>query len=237
MALTRAEEQLYIISGMNIGKEDKLPNNLSSFFIEFLQNNFKKEQLEYDFGNNEKKSATKVEISNALLIPQVLETLNPINIKIAQKESLMWNTKQAKAIEYGNVIHEILSFIKTKKDIKVALKKAMELGLIKETDEKLIHETILDIVTHPQLELFFTEDSKILNEQTIIQKERGLLKPDRIVLNQYKEVYLLDYKTGLHQSKYVSQLENYKNAIEEIGLKVVKMAIVYIGESLEIVTL
>ena len=237
VALTRAEEQLYIISGMNIGKEDKLPNNLSSFFIEFLQNNFKKEQLEYDFGNNEKKSATKVEISNALLIPKVLETLNPINIKIAQKESLMWNTKQAKAIEYGNIIHEILSFIKTKKDIKVALKKAMELGLIKETDEKLIHETILDIVTHPQLELFFTEDSKILNEQTIIQKERGLLKPDRIVLNQYKEVYLLDYKTGLHQSKYVSQLENYKNAIEEIGLKVVKMAIVYIGESLEIVTL
>jgi hypothetical protein len=37
------------------------------------------------------------------------------NIKIAQREALMWGTHQQEAIEYGNVIHEILSFVKTKR--------------------------------------------------------------------------------------------------------------------------
>jgi hypothetical protein len=32
-----------------------------------------------------------------------------------QREALMWGTHQQEAIEYGNVIHEILSFVKTKK--------------------------------------------------------------------------------------------------------------------------
>ena len=38
VALTRAEEQLYIISSMNISKKGDLPNNMSSFFIKFTRN-------------------------------------------------------------------------------------------------------------------------------------------------------------------------------------------------------
>jgi ATP-dependent exoDNAse (exonuclease V) beta subunit len=58
-----------------------------------------------------------------------------------------------------------------------------------------------------------------------------------MVLNTNQEIYLLDYKTGAHQPKYTTQLENYQNAIEKMGFKVTKKALVYIGESLEIVNL
>jgi hypothetical protein len=40
----------------------------------------------------------------------------------------MWGTHQ-QAIEYGNVIHEILSFVKTKNDVDL-ITKSIENGLI-----------------------------------------------------------------------------------------------------------
>lgn len=93
------------------------------------------------------------------------------------------------------------------------------------------------MVNHPDLLSYFAIDNKILNEKTIIQKEGNLVKPDRMVITADQEIYLLDYKTGAHQAKYTAQLENYQNAIEKMGFKVTKKALVYIGESLEIVNL
>ena len=240
VALTRAEEQLYIISSIvTPNKEGKYPNNMASFFIKFLEitKAFKENILEYEFGNSEKLSVTKQEIDETETIPQLSKTLNPKNIKIAQRESLMWNTKQQKAIEYGNILHEILSFIKTKEDIDLALTKAIENGLIVSSEREEVLKTIQEIVNHTELELFFSNEHKILNEKTIIQKEGNIVKPDRIVLTNQNEIYLLDYKTGSHQTKYQLQLENYQNAIEKMGFKVVKKALVYIGESLEVVNL
>ena len=71
----------------------------------------------------------------------------------------------------------------------------------------------------------------------IIKKEGGIVKPDRMVLVNKNEIYLLDYKTGLHQEKYTQQLENYQNAIEKMGFNVTKKALVYIGETIEVVNL
>ncbi|MEO5778019.1 MAG: UvrD-helicase domain-containing protein [Flavobacterium sp.] len=240
VAMTRAEEQLHVISGMQSKNKDGiLPNNMASFFIKFLEekNQFDEGKLEYEFGGAQKLSITKERIDETETIPQLSETLNPKNIKIAQRESLMWNTKQQKAIEYGNILHEILSFIKTKEDIDLALTKAIENGLIVSSQKDAVLKTIQEIVNHQDLELFFSYEHKILNEKTIIQKEGNLVKPDKMVLNNQNEIYLLDYKTGSHQTKYQYQLENYQNAIEKMGFKVIKKALVYIGETLEVVNL
>jgi len=50
-------------------------------------------------------------------------------------------------------------------------------------------------------------------------------------------VYLLDYKTGVHNQKYQKQLENYQFAIEQMGFKVTKKSLVYIGEQVNVVNL
>lgn len=240
VALTRAEEQLYIISGMQIRSKTsgEYPNNMATFFINFLEDKgFDEGKFEYTFGKAEKLSETKDIVDETETIPQLSATLNPKNIKIAQKESLMWNTQQQKAIEFGNILHEILSFVKTKDDIDLALTKAIENGLIVASQKDDVEQTIQQVVNHSDLQSYFAIGNKILNEKTIIQKEGNLVKPDRMVINTNKEIYLLDYKTGAHQAKYTTQLENYQNAIEKMGFKVTKKALVYIGESLEIVNL
>ena len=240
VALTRAEEQLYIISQYLKPKKDgEYPNNMASFFIKYLMHEhvFEEEKLEYKFGNPIKLSTEKIHLDTTKTIPFVSKILDPKNIKIAQREALMWGTHQQEAIEYGNVVHEILSFVKTKSDIDLAITKAIESGLINYNQKDLVFQTIQEIVNHTELSVCFTEGNEILNEQTIIQKQGKTIKPDRMVLTRNKEVFLLDYKTGTHNPKYELQLDNYQNAIELMGYKVVKKALVYVGAKINVVNL
>ena len=63
------------------------------------------------------------------------------------------------------------------------------------------------------------------------------MKPDKMVLTSQNEVYLLDYKTGAYHNKHQQQLENYQKAIEDMGYKVSKKALIYIGQTIEVVNL
>ena len=63
------------------------------------------------------------------------------------------------------------------------------------------------------------------------------MKPDRMVVTTLNEVYLLDYKTGAYHIKHQLQLENYQKAIEDMGYKVSKKALIYIGQTIEVVNL
>ena len=240
VALTRAEEQLYVISNMNLSSKGEVSkNNMCSFFINYLENNggFDKNKLEYEFGNATKLSVAKQHVDTSKTIPLVSEILNPKNIKIAQREALMWGTHQQEAIEYGNVIHEILSFVKTKNDVDLAITKSIENGLITYAQKETVFNTINEIVNHSELEICFADGNEVLNEQAIIQKEGKTIKPDRMVLTKNKEVLLLDYKTGIHNVKYQQQLENYQTAIESMGYKVVKKALIYIGKGIDVIDL
>lgn len=238
VALTRAEEQLYVISQIIKPKKDgEYPMNMASFFIKYLINKFcfDENKLEYEFGNSIKLSPESKKEEELKTITSVAQVLNPRSIKIAQRESVMWGTHRQDAIEYGNVIHEILSLVKTKNDIDLAITQSIENGLITIGQKGIVYKTIHDIVTHSELEDCFSDENEVLNEQSIIQKEGNTIKPDRIVLRKNGNVLLLDYKTGTHNSKYQLQLENYQKAIERMGYKVVKKALVYIGSEINVV--
>lgn len=240
VALTRAEEQLYIISSeMQQTKDGTLPNNLAAFFIEFLESMtlFDTNKNEYEFGQCVKLSGKNDQTIQTKLTPQRYSEIHPSSIKIAQKESLMWNTKQQKAIEYGNLLHEILSYIHTVNDAAKAIDCAIENGLIAVSQKETITESISKIVLHPELTLFFAPENNVLNEKTIIQKQQGFFKPDRIVITPQQTVFLLDYKTGEQLAKHQVQIENYQKILQEMGYTVVKKALVYIGEEIKIIHL
>ena len=240
VALTRAEEQLFVISTMNLdSKGIARKNNMSTFFVDYLVNKgeFDEDRLEYEFGNPIKLSSESDKTDEVQLIQYVSEVLNPKNIKIAQRESLMWGTHQQEAIEYGNVVHEILSFVKIKADVDLAITKAIESGLITFNQKEVVFKTIHEIVNHPELSVCFEEGNEVLNEQTIIQKQGKTIKPDRMVLTKNNEVFLLDYKTGTHNPEYQLQLERYQNAIENMGYRVVKKSLVFIGKNINVVNL
>jgi ATP-dependent exoDNAse (exonuclease V) beta subunit len=240
VALTRAEEQLYVISqSLKERKDGEFPNNMASFFIKYLihEGDYDPGKLEYEFGNKTRLSVSTKSVDLVKVIPIVSEVLKPKNIKIAQREALMWGTHQQEAISYGNIVHEILAFIKDKSDVDLAITKALENGLIKVDQVDLVLKSLQEIVNHPELSVCFNGNYNVLNEQTIVQKEGRILKPDRVVLTHNKEAYLLDYKTGAINSKYAQQIQEYQDAIEDLGYKVLKKALVYMGTEIDVVNL
>lgn len=240
VALTRAEEQLYVISQSLKAKNDgEYPNNMASFFIKFLINEglYEEEKLNYEFGNKMRLSEISETVNLVKSIPIVREVLNPKNIKIAQREALMWGTHQQEAISYGNIVHEILAFVKDKSDIDLAVTKSLENGLITFDQVGQVLQTLREIVNHPELDICFNGKDTVLNEQTIVQKEGRILKPDRVVFLENKQAYLLDYKTGAVNARYQQQIQEYQDAIEDLGYKVLKKALVYIGAEIEVVNL
>lgn len=236
VALTRAEEQLYIISNRNFTAKGELTNNMSSWFIKFLINKgiFDNQIAEYSFGDPEKLSEDEDFTGVQQTIKVVQERFNPRAVKIAQRESLMWGTTQLKAIEFGNVMHEILSYIKTANDIPVAIMKAVENGLIVHSQSEDVEAVLKEVVHHPELCDFFAEDTVIFGEQSIIARGMPTIKPDRVAVREGK-AWLLDYKTGVHLPKYERQLTDYQKALEAMGLSVIKKSLVYIGEGITIV--
>lgn len=239
VALTRAEEQLYIISSKNLTSKGELTHNMSSYFMKYLnfKGVYKDEESVFEFGKGQRLSKTKAETEKQPTIEIVKDVFNPKKIKIAQREALMWGTEQSKAVEFGNVMHEILSFVTISSDVEVAVAKAIEKGLIVKSQATRVLQTLQAIVNHPELAVFFETDKKVFNEQNIIKPGRmANIKPDRVSIKG-NLAYLLDYKTGAHQSKYEQQLTTYESVLIEMGFSVAKKTLVYIGEKLEVVHL
>ena len=239
VALTRAGEQLYVISNMNKKKDGSFPENLSTYFVEYLENRklFDPEIYSYSFGKQEKISEPSPETEKNKDIKLVDFPLQSSAIKIAQREALMWGSQQQDAIEYGNTIHEILALIKVKEDMPLAIEKSLESGLITSSQKEIVQNTIQEILNNEELLEFFNADYKVLNEHAIIQKEGATVKPDRVVLKSRNEAMILDYKTGVFQESHRRQIEQYQHALEKMGYSISKKTLLYIGKDLKVLDL
>jgi ATP-dependent exoDNAse (exonuclease V) beta subunit len=240
VALTRAEEQLHIISSYKITAKGEISTakTLATYFINFLQKTttFSLEQKEYVFGIQVRKSLPKTFDKNKATIHAVNKALDFSAIKIAKKEALMWGTIQQDAIEFGNIIHQILSYIITKNDLQLALTKSIEEGVIQQSQKSIFEDKIKQIIHHPELEDYFNPNYSVFTEHNIISPNEINLKPDRLVIHN-SEAFLIDYKTGLPEEKHKKQIENYTRVIEKMNLKVTKKVLLYIGEELKIIHL
>src|SRR5690606_22397075 len=111
-----------------------------------------------------------------------------------------------------------------------------EAGLVTAAQEQDIKQSLESIVNHDELKVFFAEGVTVFNEQNIIRRNIQNIKPDRVAVKENK-AWLLDYKTGAHQPKYEKQLAEYEMALQEMGFEVAKKALVYIGETINVVHL
>ncbi|SHL15251.1 UvrD-helicase domain-containing protein [Myroides odoratimimus] len=240
VALTRAEEQLYIISYKNVTSKGEFRNNLSKLFLDFLvtEGVYNDVDLVYGFGDKVKVSKSKEVITdevNKMILP-VKSVLDFEAIKIAQREALMWDSLNQKAIEYGNLVHKLMSFITDYRDVDAVVREGLEKGLIQEDAKERFKEIIQRIVSNPDLEIFFREDNIVFNERVIIGPYQRNTIPDRVVVRG-RQAYILDYKTGKEEEKYKDQVKAYGQSLVEMGYEVVKMVLLYTGENLNIIHL
>ncbi|SNR51378.1 UvrD-helicase domain-containing protein [Lutibacter flavus] len=237
VALTRAVEQLYIVSEKKTSSKNESDIKFSSsLFINYLkqQDLWNPEKLDYTFGSQKRFNISKKEESVTTTQKSFISnSWKNHNISIVANSSLLWDTDQGKAIIYGNLIHEILSFIKTNNDIYDVVHQYLFKGIITENEKEEIIYVLNKIVNHKELSKYFNQNNKVYNEQEILTNDKRIIIPDRLVFNENK-VTIIDYKTGITNNKYHEQINNYGTILEELNFKIEKKLLVYINEEITI---
>ncbi|MCX2678937.1 UvrD-helicase domain-containing protein [Galbibacter sp. EGI 63066] len=237
VALTRAVEQLYLVCKKDINaKGVENTKTFAGFFINYLkaQNLWQDGELHYKIGNPKRQSIQEKENTyTSEDIPFITNTSFGNSFTLITKAGSLWDTKQQKAIEKGNIYHHLLSKIYHKRDLEPTVTEAVENGLISEEEKPEIAEFLLKLINHPDLSDYFTESHTIYNEREIITKEGISLRPDRFMVKNGSAA-LIDYKTGAFIEKYRMQLDQYAGALHQIGYQVTEKLLVFINDDIEV---
>ena len=236
VALTRAIEQLYIVADKKINTKGIVNTNVSSgIFIEYLEkiNKWNQETSRYSFGNLKRTSQLKKKNVNTKTQEYFTSTLwQDHDIYTVASASKLWDTEQGKAIEYGNLIHEMMAKILTKKEVKNTVNQYFQQGILDKERAISIEQHIYKIINHPDLAMFYSDDVVVFNEREIVTLDHQIIIPDRLILNQKNEVVIIDYKTGEPLKKHHQQLLKYEQVLKSMNFSVVKKLLIYIGETI-----
>ena len=235
VALTRAVEQLHIISKKNIdSKGNEKLNEYSGLLINYLKNIGKWVETEnsVSFGNPNRQLNHSDDATNTLTSELFIS--NNDTVSIVTNSGYLWDTEQENAIEKGNLIHDIFSKIETSKDIDFVLNDSVLEGVIDAEQKVFLEDVIKKIMQHPKLKHYYTDDALIYNERDIISENGTIVRPDRLVLDNNNQATIIDYKTGAYDKKHAQQLITYADIIETMNIKVNKKILVYINDEIKV---
>ncbi|PQV49489.1 ATP-dependent exoDNAse (exonuclease V) beta subunit [Jejuia pallidilutea] len=235
VALTRAKEQLYIISKNDDSLKDDAKNKkYSGLLINYLKHLSLWNGVDtvYTFGNNIKESLVTEEKKPVYQQKSFISNAKEdLNIKIVTKSGTLWNTQQQDAIEKGNLIHEIMSKIFTFEDLDKALQDALHDAVITPEQSNQLKPILKNVMEHPKLKPFYRKNITIYNERDIITKNGIIIRPDRLIINNNTAV-IIDYKTGEEQQKHINQINSYQLILEDMGYNVKEKILVYFNREL-----
>ncbi len=233
VVLTRAKEQLYIVSKLDLDKDgnEKL-KKYSGFFIHYLKSIGKwDDDLEsYSFGNATKKSVKTIITETEPLLFTSSSRMDH-NLAVITKSGYLWGTHQQEAIEKGNLIHLLLSKIQYQRDVAMAFQELKEEGVLVVEQLELLQPIVKQLVLDSPLSKYFTEAYAIYNERIILDKNGNQIIPDRVVVKNNKAI-IIDYKTGDAKPAYHQQLQKYEVALQEMGFEVIKKLLVYLDKEI-----
>ncbi len=232
VALTRAKEQLYIISELK--NESDEPQHYSQFFQKFLkEKGLWNESNTYHFGSPKRLSIKQ--LSNQDNIEQqkfISSDWRQQNITIAPKQ-VEDSTEDARI--FGNLIHGILANIYTHKDANQVITSFINQGLITSNNKEKVINYINKVITNKHLNSYFSKEYTIINEREMINDKGEFLIPDRLVFKN-NNVIIIDYKTGKPEKKHHHQINSYAFVLENLNYQVTKKLLVYINDEINIIT-
>lgn len=237
VSLTRAVEQLYVVSKKDINSKGEVnEKTYAGLFIKYLKAKGQWEDQKPNYAFGEKFRLTDRTVSDDLIedVEFISTPKESHNLKVITKAGLLWETEQEQAINYGNLIHLVMSKIKTIDDVEEAIRLMISDGYIESSESTDLKQLVLSVVTHQQISAYFSKTYEILNEKDIITKEGQFLRPDRIAINENSAI-LIDYKTGAIDNTHQNQLETYADALEEMNYKIEKKLLVYVNEDIKII--
>jgi len=224
VALTRAEEQLFILCDTKIRKSNSL-KNYSDYFKLFAVE--KGGDLTYEIGNPNRLSTLKEEDDRWILNKYLSVDKKENQIFVVHNQE-----PDDEARLFGNLIHHAFEKIRSIKDLSLAFSYIEQQGVSDDVLHKA-KQILSNVVQHPDLVEFYQEDLEVFNERSFLTKNGEVNIMDRVVFRN-NEVIVIDYKTGVFSSQHQLQLENYGNVLHDLGYIVQKKYLIYCNDPIEI---
>lgn len=247
VAFTRAEMGLYIY-----GKRDKNGTTRSAIIEECLGNvgkilgtqvdgdyNDYQQSIEFEFGELPQDLSVKEKNNDGNIFRSVSKnetlsiTSHKNNVKFRQSnksdEFVKAGIEDEQAIQkkefinVGNVMHSILSEIKTEKDIDYSLRKLEEEGVVYDnniTSDKL-QKMIRDSFDNKLVKEWFSDKWQVFNECAILKvnpenNKVETKRPDR-VMTDGKKMIVVDFKFAAPREEHKVQVKEYMQLLHDMG--------------------
>lgn len=226
VALTRAQQELYVIANEGTSKNEA--KTYSDFFEGYLKNEkyWIEDQTTYEFGERqtpvfqEKFRSTSERFEYPFSIPKER------GLSLVSSSHFLHNTLPSDARIFGSIFHEFMGEIKHKTDLTSAWEIITSKFTIPEDYRKVIFKTVALLFENATIKHLYEESETVENEKEIITTN-GVVRPDRINFHENKNITLLDYKTGVPKEKDQLQLQNYSDALKAMGYSVQDSFLVY----------
>lgn len=222
VAFTRAVNHLHIIS-RHVSSGASVRDWLKSWLL--LQNKNLEVDSFFSFGEPMKSNEATIPVKSDddALHWQIRETSHLTKIKTSKGNSY----KNENERTLGICVHEILARINSREDLPLAIQKTELSGHFSCGEISAAVELIEKAFSDSEFSGFFGENLVVENEMEILLDDGSILRPDRVVFDNQNEVRIIDFKTGDKKASHQKQIDDYSNALEELGYKVRKKLIYY----------
>ena len=254
VALTRAKEEL-ILFMPTLGKIDKMSSVADLVFASILSS-AEEQTLENKHFISLKKfyNEEKYEFNLATNYKEIDETKykkehEAATIQLENYTSADWSDKlsiktdadnyfvdkdeyRQQQINYGTLMHEIISKVHLAEDVEKALQEAYFAGKISIPERKFFTQKINNIVENKEIADWFTNKYEIKTETEILTATGDKKIPDRLLLTD-NELIVIDFKFGKFRNEHLEQVQEYKDllsTIEELQDKTVSGFLYYAEE-------
>jgi ATP-dependent exoDNAse (exonuclease V) beta subunit len=235
VALTRPIKGLFVITetGKEVASMESAASYSDLFQAYLQQRNVPKNDKEvYTFGVfPEVKDGSEQTSAEDVYINYITRPKNDSGFTIATTSGRLWDDERKEAIALGNLIHFALSRITYAEDVPRVVESLQLAGHFEKDATEEVKQKLMDVVTHPNLIPYFSEDYQIINEREILTVTGASLRPDRIAIKG-QEATIIDYKTGKPSPSHKEQITQYADVLKAMDFTIKNVIIVYIDQNI-----
>jgi len=236
VVMTRPEERLFILTSKPSKSSEKL-QSLPSFFSWYLTDKglWNEDQPVYSIGKKTALSKPKDKhVPSKMQMGNVVSEDWRKKIYIRSKAPEIWDVEDPdRNRRHGNLLHAILSGIRTAEDLDTVLENMKYNGLVGSEDFAGVKENIALVLNNPEIKPFFEPGLNLRTEAEILLPDGSVLRPDRVIVDGDHAV-VIDYKSGKTREKYREQLKKYEKHLRELGFNEIRKYLLYLEPEIKL---
>lgn len=184
-----------------------------------LSGSFNNEALTFTLGDIQASNTKEKIKTNCLLLNEFrfVDFHDYLKLRKRYEHFFVADDLASTKVNKGRIYHEALAKIATQVDLEPAVNDLVSRGVIESVEGEVMKAELKAMITDPEVSSWFDGSYRVLNERSILTGDKGLKRPDRIIMKG-DEVIVIDYKSGEKElDKYHYQVGSYVKQLRRCG--------------------